>query len=612
MKEMMDLLKSFYKNRMAPASNGVEKTNKTLREELPFKVHKFKTGSEYNGWIIPKKWEAKKAIIKKNGKIIYDGMKSPLGVVGYSKSFKGRIKLKELKKHLFYTKKFPNELVYHCDYFYKPWKVDWGFSIPYNLFRKLKEGEYEVELITDYKRGEMQVLDFFIPGKSKETILLNAHNCHAGQADDGPSGIVVGIELMKYLMKRENYYSYRLIIAPEHLGTIFYLKNCKKWKDFKYCIFLEMLGNKSKFALQESFNGDTELDRAFYHVLKHKYKNFRADKFRKIVGNDETVWESAGYEIPTVSISRSGYTQYHTTLDNEEIISPKKLKESFELLTYVINVLENNYRMKRQFKGLIALSNPKYNLYIDQADPSIRPKIPKEQENWNYLMDCMPRYFDMNKTILDISEKHGIFHLDLLKYLMGFEKKGLIRFYMSNKLLEGVYNSGKILGKRVYLRELQEENATKEYCGWLNSKEVNKYLETRRSTIPKLKKYIRKQIEDQHSFFVGIFDKENDKHIGNIKIEPIDFVKKVGTYGILIGDTNYWKKGIGTEATKLIIDYCFRVLKLDKIDLGVITNNKKAIRCYEKSGFKVDKIKKKAVRHGKVVFDEVLMSIHRK
>ena len=164
-------------------------------------------------------------------------------------------------------------------------------------------------------------------------------------------------------------------------------------------------------------------------------------------------------------------------------------------------------------------------------------------------------------------------------------------------------------GNRIYLRELKEEDASQEYCNWLNDPLVNKYLETKKATIKELKKYIREKKENENCIFLGIFIKDTDKHIGNVKLEPIDWNDKKATLGILIGDKNYWGKGICTIATKLVTEYAFEKLGLKKIDLGVLSENKAAIVCYLKSGFKIDNFIPKAVKHENILYDKITMSI---
>lgn len=169
-----------------------------------------------------------------------------------------------------------------------------------------------------------------------------------------------------------------------------------------------------------------------------------------------------------------------------------------------------------------------------------------------------------------------------------------------------------IEGERIYLRNLRIKDADEEYCRWLNDPKVNKYLETRNATIDDLKKYIKEKNKSDKCLFLGVFDNKTAKHIGNIKLEPIDFKGKKATFSIMIGDKNYWNKGIGTEATKLFVDYAFNGLNLKKINLGVISENKAAISVYKKAGFKVKRIEKKKLKHGSKFYDKVVMEIEKK
>ncbi len=170
-------------------------------------------------------------------------------------------------------------------------------------------------------------------------------------------------------------------------------------------------------------------------------------------------------------------------------------------------------------------------------------------------------------------------------------------------------NSALIIGKRIYLKILKEENATADYSGWLNDAEVNKYLVTKNATIQELKNYIAEKLADDNCLFFGIFIKSNHWHIGNLKLETIDWRKKSADFGILIGDKNYWGKGLATEATKLIVDFAFNKLKLVILELGVIADNLVALKVYEKIGFKVDKINKEEIRHNGRSMDQIIMTI---
>jgi|GEM_PF-445132 len=208
---------------------------------------------------------------------------------------------------------------------------------------------------------------------------------------------------------------------------------------------------------------------------------------------------------------------------------------------------------------------------------------------------------------------------DLLKIQKGkFRDEGYSRSIKEDKELFKIkkYKSQKFIikGKQIYLKKLNKYNATNKYCSWLNDKEVNKYLvnkyrEGRKATINEIKKYIHEKNNNSGCFLFGIFFKNNNKHIGNIKLEPIDFNKKNAITGILIGDKKYWGKGIASEAIKLVINFSFKNLKLSELNLGVLPENKSAIRVYEKNGFILDKIKRKSIKLENKLYDNYLMKL---
>jgi aminopeptidase-like protein len=427
---MLSLLRDLYPLPLAPVSAGADQAVEILRDRLPIdmEVHEYESDREHNGWVVPRKWEVERAELWKDGELVYDGKSHPLGVIGYSRPFKGELELEELRPHLFHHPTLDDARVYHCDLYYKTWREDWGFSMPRTLIDRLEPGTYRVELETSFEPGTMKVCDAVIPGRSKQTVIVNAHTCHAAQANDDIAGVVVAVEAMKRLAERDNRLTYRFILAPEHLGTVFYVAGlpAKELKNLKWGMFLEMLGNDNRIGLQRTFPGSTELDRAALQVLRHASPGFEDFPFRRLVGNDETVWEAPGVEVPTISLSRFPYEEYHSDRDTDAIIDEARLDEALEVVMGIVEVLETNCVMHRKFDGLIALSNPRYDLYIDSFDPSIRVDVSERQREWSQLMDCLPRYFDGQTSILDIAERHDLPYDEILAYLRRFEEKDLI------------------------------------------------------------------------------------------------------------------------------------------------------------------------------------------
>jgi RimJ/RimL family protein N-acetyltransferase len=162
-------------------------------------------------------------------------------------------------------------------------------------------------------------------------------------------------------------------------------------------------------------------------------------------------------------------------------------------------------------------------------------------------------------------------------------------------------------GQNIFLRPLAGGDASEEYARWLNDPVVNRFLETRSVTVPELEQYIEEKNGSDDALLLGIFWKNGSRHIGNIKLEPIDREKKTAVLGILIGNRDYWGKGAATEATNLLTDFAFRELGMKEVTLGVIKEHASAIRVYEKCGFVLDRIEKNALDHDGVSFDRVVM-----
>ena len=141
-------------------------------------------------------------------------------------------------------------------------------------------------------------------------------------------------------------------------------------------------------------------------------------------------------------------------------------------------------------------------------------------------------------------------------------------------------------GEKIFLRRLTEEDATEEYVRWMNDPDINQYLESRfyTQTIESTKAFIRSVTNDNNYQF-GIFVKDTEKHIGNIKIGGINLYHKFADIGFLIGEKDYWGKGIASEAVKLATDYAFNSLKLHKLYGGAYAPNIGSIKAFLKNGY---------------------------
>ena len=145
--------------------------------------------------------------------------------------------------------------------------------------------------------------------------------------------------------------------------------------------------------------------------------------------------------------------------------------------------------------------------------------------------------------------------------------------------------------ERLILEPISLKHVSTAYLSWLNDEDTIKYLVTKKgNTLKSLSNYIERHLEKKTVMY-AIIIKENKAHIGNIKIDPINELDMSGELGILVGDKNYWGKGYGRESCKLIVQHCFNNINLCQINLGVHPKNKKAVKLYEKLGFRKDNSK---------------------
>ncbi|HPX97256.1 MAG TPA: GNAT family protein, partial [Thermotogota bacterium] len=88
----------------------------------------------------------------------------------------------------------------------------------------------------------------------------------------------------------------------------------------------------------------------------------------------------------------------------------------------------------------------------------------------------------------------------------------------------------------------------------------------------------------------------------------INWKARVATIGIFLGQP-FWNKGLGTEAFQILIDFAFTELNMNKLKLFVFSFNKRAMRSYEKNGFKVEGVLRQEIFRDGQYHDEIVMGL---
>jgi len=168
----------------------------------------------------------------------------------------------------------------------------------------------------------------------------------------------------------------------------------------------------------------------------------------------------------------------------------------------------------------------------------------------------------------------------------------------------------KLVGDRIYLSPRNSEDV-EIFVKWLNDFQVTDY--TGRSskivTIEGERKYLEDHSNGEADFVIVTL--EDDKMIGTVGLEKIDKTNQIATLGIMIGEAEYQNKGYGTEAIRMLLEYGFRYLNLNNIQLSVFEFNPRAIACYKKCGFKETGRRRKSNFINGKYYDSIYMDILR-
>ena len=163
-----------------------------------------------------------------------------------------------------------------------------------------------------------------------------------------------------------------------------------------------------------------------------------------------------------------------------------------------------------------------------------------------------------------------------------------------------------IKSKRIYLKKFKSSDVTRQYKKWMEDPAISQFLIYKKSAnISDLKKYVE-NLDNINYFFFKIVDIKSNKHIGNVKLGPLNYKTKSANFGILIGDKNFHNMGIGSETTQLVTDFLFNFLNFKKIEFVCFSKNIQAIKMYEKLKFMKKKttlkVKFKNETHNQIVF----------
>lgn len=326
------------------AGSGFRQSLDILSKLVPFQKLEFPSGSTAFDWTVPDEWNPKDAyLIDPNGVKRADFKKSNIHLVSHSTPFRGRLPLAELKKHIHSYPELPDAIPYVTSYY----KKTWGFCLSHNELNSLPEGEYEAVIDAELKPGTLVTGEAVLPGQSSDEILLSTYLCHPSLANNelsGPLALALLYERIARLPNRK--YTYRFVVSAETIGTICYLsvRGEHLRKHVKAGYQLTCVGDRGDFTFKKSRRGDTLADRAALDFLSALGRPYKVEEFDPGNGSDERQYCSPGFNLPVASLMRTmygRYPEYHTSLDNADLLSFESLIQSVNAYEAILKDIES-------------------------------------------------------------------------------------------------------------------------------------------------------------------------------------------------------------------------------------------------------------------------------
>lgn len=419
--DQMALIQELAPLRRDLISDGYDEALGRLRRRFPLEVHAYPTGLSCWTWRIPEKWTCEEAWVETDtGERVLDQARHPLQVGSYSQPVDRRLSREEFLGHLHahpHVDDAPPFLFHYYD-------ATWSFGCGRAERDRFNAPAYRVRIRSRREPGHLKVGEWVLPGEREDAFVLCGHLCHPAQANDGLSGVVTGLAVMEALAALPHRrYTYRLLIVPETIGSVAWLSRHESLiPRLQGGLFLDMTGLDQPPALQQSYAGDTELDRCLRHVHLGAEPGAWAAPYRGVVGNDERQFNAPGVRVPMLSYARAlpwghphrPYREYHSAADHAGLVSAAALERSRDTVLAMLQAWEANEFPVNRFKGEVFLSGCQ--VAVD------RHREPGVHRNMLRIMDCI----DGTNSVAAIADRVALPFAEVRSFVVRLERAGLV------------------------------------------------------------------------------------------------------------------------------------------------------------------------------------------
>ena len=399
--------------------DGMRTSLLRIKECVGLTLHEVPTGTRVFDWLVPREWNIRNGYIRNSrGETVVDFRNSNLHVMSYSVLVKARMPLSELRHHLHSLPGQPDLIPYRTSYYTE----DWGFCLSHAQLESLEEGEYDVLIDSSLEPGHLTYGEAYIPGEVTDEILISCHCCHPSMCNDNLSGMALTTFLAAGLSEGRRRLSYRFLFIPGAIGAITWLAlNEETVSRIRGGLVVACVGDAGPMTYKKSRRGDSEIDRAAAHVLKHSGKPFSIREFSPY-GYDERQYCSPGFNLPVGSLTRTPhgeFPQYHTSADNPDFVRAESLEESLAAYMEILEVVDTN----QTYMNTNPHCEPELGRRGLYASTGGQTHTPDDQMALLWVLNLS----DGNYSLLDIAERSGMTFQTISRAAGRLREHGLLK-----------------------------------------------------------------------------------------------------------------------------------------------------------------------------------------
>jgi RimJ/RimL family protein N-acetyltransferase len=173
-----------------------------------------------------------------------------------------------------------------------------------------------------------------------------------------------------------------------------------------------------------------------------------------------------------------------------------------------------------------------------------------------------------------------------------------------------------LTGKFVRLSAFDPEEMSKVFPRWNRNSEFFRLLNSSGQALQSSKaalKWMEEEVAElsPSSYYFAIRTLPEDKLIGELALDVVDWSGRDAFVGLGIGETEYWGRGYGTDVMSILLRFAFTEVNLQRVTLSVFEYNPRAIRSYEKAGFRHEGRMRKVLNKEGKRWDTLYMGVLR-